>query len=80
MKLYGSPFSPYARKARVLIVEKEITCDFIIDDPWSADPGERTLLAQAKPAPEAPPPPAASPPVEGFGEIPDAVDRTFDIS
>ena len=39
MKLYGSPFSPYARKARVLVIEKKIPCDFVIDDPWSAESG-----------------------------------------
>jgi glutathione S-transferase len=37
MKLYGSPFSPYARKARVLIIEKNIACDYSPDDPWAAD-------------------------------------------
>lgn len=36
MKLYGSPFSPYARKARVLIQEKNIPCEFVIEDPWPA--------------------------------------------
>ena len=37
MKLYGSPFSPYARKARVLIIEKNIQCEFVAEDPWTAD-------------------------------------------
>jgi glutathione S-transferase len=37
MKLFGSPFSPYARKARVLISEKNIPCEFVIEDPWPAD-------------------------------------------
>ncbi len=37
MKLYGSPFSPYVRKARVLISEKRIPCEFVIEDPWSAE-------------------------------------------
>ena len=36
MKLYGSPFSPYARKARVLIIEKNIKCPFVEEDPWAA--------------------------------------------
>ena len=36
MKLYGSPFSPYVRKARVLINEKNIPCEFVIEDPWPA--------------------------------------------
>ncbi len=34
MKLYGSPTSPYVRKARVLIKEKNIPCEFVIEDPW----------------------------------------------
>ena len=37
MKLYGAPFSPYARKARVLVIEKKIACDFVVDDPWSTE-------------------------------------------
>jgi glutathione S-transferase len=37
MKLYGSPTSPYARKARVLIKEKKIPCEFVIEDPWPED-------------------------------------------
>lgn len=39
MKLYGSDFSPYARKARVLIIEKNIDCPYVVDDPWAADTG-----------------------------------------
>lgn len=39
MKLYGSHFSPYARKARVLILEKKIDCQYVADDPWAADTG-----------------------------------------
>ncbi len=37
MKLYGSPTSPYVRKARVLIHEKKIECEFVPEDPWPAD-------------------------------------------
>jgi glutathione S-transferase len=37
MKLYGSPASPYARKARVLVKEKNLPCEFVIEDPWPAD-------------------------------------------
>jgi glutathione S-transferase len=37
MKLYGSPMSPYVRKARVLIHEKKLACDFVPEDPWPAD-------------------------------------------
>lgn len=36
MKLVGSPFSPYVRKARVLLKEKSIDCEFVIEDPWPA--------------------------------------------
>ena len=37
MKLYGSPTSPYVRKARVLIREKNIECEFVTEDPWPED-------------------------------------------
>ncbi|MGZ5148248.1 MAG: glutathione S-transferase N-terminal domain-containing protein, partial [Burkholderiales bacterium] len=37
MKLYGSPTSPYVRKARVLISEKKLPVEFINEDPWPAD-------------------------------------------
>ena len=37
MKLFGSPFSPYVRKARVLLAEKNIECEFVIEDPWPAE-------------------------------------------
>jgi glutathione S-transferase len=37
MKLFGSPFSPYVRKARVLLVEKNIECEFVVEDPWPAE-------------------------------------------
>lgn len=37
MKLYGSPASPYVRKARVLIHEKRLVCDFSPEDPWPAN-------------------------------------------
>jgi glutathione S-transferase len=33
MKLYGSETSPYVRKLRILIREKEIPCEFIIEGP-----------------------------------------------
>lgn len=36
MKLFGSPFSPYVRKARALLSEKSIDCEFVIEDPWPA--------------------------------------------
>lgn len=34
MKLYGSPTSPYVRKARVLIAEKNLQVEFVVEDPW----------------------------------------------
>src|SRR5688572_15039714 len=37
LKLYGSPLSPYVRKARVLISEKKLACEFVPEDPWPAD-------------------------------------------
>ena len=39
MKLFGSETSPYVRKARVLIAEKDIACDWVLERP--ADPGGR---------------------------------------
>lgn len=37
MKLYGSETSPYVRKARVLIHEKALDCQFVVLDAWAAD-------------------------------------------
>ena len=37
MKLIGSLTSPYARKVRVVLAEKKIEFDFVLDSPWSAD-------------------------------------------
>ena len=37
MKLYGSPTSPYVRKARVLISEKKLPVRFVEEDPWPED-------------------------------------------
>lgn len=37
MKLLGSLTSPYVRKIRVLIAEKDVTCDFVMADPNAAD-------------------------------------------
>ena len=33
MKLLGSPGSPYARKARIAMLEKKIACEFVFDRP-----------------------------------------------
>ena len=37
MKLYGSLTSPYVRKARVLIAEKKLPVEMVIEDPWPED-------------------------------------------
>ncbi len=37
MKLIGSLTSPYVRKARIVLAEKKIDYEFILDIPWSAD-------------------------------------------
>jgi glutathione S-transferase len=37
MKLLGSPGSPYARKARVAMLEKKINCEFVADRPSNPD-------------------------------------------
>lgn len=38
MKLYGSETSPYVRKVRVLVEEKSIPCEFVVEDPWQTSP------------------------------------------
>ena len=37
MKLIGSKTSPYVRKVRVLIAEKNIACQFVEENAWAAD-------------------------------------------
>jgi len=37
MKLIGSFTSPYVRKARIVLAEKKIECEFEIDSPWSPE-------------------------------------------
>lgn len=39
MKLIGSLTSPYVRKARVVLAEKKIDYDFVLEAPWSAETG-----------------------------------------
>lgn len=34
MKLYGSLTSPYVRKARVMIEEKQLPVELVVEDPW----------------------------------------------
>ena len=43
MKLIGSLTSPYVRKARVVLAEKKIEYDLILDNPWNADTGVTRL-------------------------------------
>src|SRR5262249_40688640 len=35
MKLYGSLTSPYVRKVRVLIKEKRLPVELVVEDPWA---------------------------------------------
>lgn len=37
MKLIGSTTSPYARKVRIVMAEKRLDYEFVIEDPWAAD-------------------------------------------
>ncbi|MET0211257.1 MAG: glutathione S-transferase N-terminal domain-containing protein [Burkholderiaceae bacterium] len=37
MKLIGTLTSPYVRKVRIVMAEKKLDYQFILDDPWSAD-------------------------------------------
>ena len=37
MKLYGSLTSPYVRKVRVLLIEKNIPCELVVCDPHQTD-------------------------------------------
>jgi glutathione S-transferase len=37
MKLIGSLTSPYVRKVRVVMAEKKLDCQFVVEDPWHAD-------------------------------------------
>lgn len=37
MKLIGSHTSPYARKVRIVLAEKKIEYDFVVDSPWAND-------------------------------------------
>ena len=37
MKLIGSLTSPFVRKVRLVLAEKKIDCEFVIDSPWTGD-------------------------------------------
>lgn len=43
MKLVGSRTSPFVRKIRVLLAEKQIACEFVVDDVWGPDPLAKKL-------------------------------------
>lgn len=43
MKLIGSLTSPYVRKARIVLAEKKIEYDLVLDNPWNADTGVARL-------------------------------------
>lgn len=36
MKLIGTYTSPFVRKARIVLVEKKIECEFLVESPWVA--------------------------------------------
>lgn len=37
MKLIGTHTSPFVRKVRIVLAEKKLDCEFVIDSPWSTD-------------------------------------------
>ena len=39
MKLIGTFTSPFVRKVRVVLAEKKIDCEFVLDSPWDASSG-----------------------------------------
>ena len=45
MKLIGSTTSPYVRKVRVVLAEKKLDCDFVLEDVWAA----QTTINDANP-------------------------------
>jgi glutathione S-transferase len=45
MKLIGATASPYVRKVRIVMAEKKLDYDFVLEDVWAAD----TVIAQSNP-------------------------------
>ena len=45
MKLIGSPASPYARKVRVVMAEKKLDYQYVIEDVWAVD----STIAESNP-------------------------------
>ena len=37
MKLIGSPTSPYVRKVRIVMAEKKLDYQFVVEDVWASD-------------------------------------------
>ncbi len=37
MQLIGSLASPFGRKVRVVLAEKKLDCEFVLDNPWATD-------------------------------------------
>lgn len=37
MRLLGSLTSPYVRKVRIVLAEKSLACEFVVEDVWDAD-------------------------------------------
>lgn len=37
MKLIGTYPSPFVRKVRIVLLEKKIDCEFVVDSPWKKD-------------------------------------------
>lgn len=50
MQLIGSLTSPFVRKVRVVLAEKKLDCDFVLDDPWAED----TQLSSSNPLGQVP--------------------------
>jgi glutathione S-transferase len=50
MKLIGSLASPYVRKVRIVMAEKKLDCDFVLEDVWAAN----STIAQSNPLSKVP--------------------------
>ena len=50
MQLIGSLTSPFVRKVRVVLAEKKLDYDFVLDNPWAAD----TQLSKSNPLGQVP--------------------------
>jgi hypothetical protein len=49
MKLIGSQASPYVRKVRIVMAEKKIDFQFVVEDPWAENsPVSRCLVSSWK--------------------------------